>query len=179
MVLTFLVVNVGHSGIAVRPCCTILLSYGRPCLSYHRGTILASTGCAHQLRSYWESTKRSMQRLFVLQVHPASGWLSLFSGVAIHVTGWSAWFATVRRTRLAVQSAHRQCDVQACFVVVHRFFWPTLVSVHGCPSMRVYVQAPTTVFNECYVTHRHLAKDLCAPVPGGREFPLVGVVLFV
>ena len=37
------VVNMLPSGIAVRPCCTVLLSYGRPCLTYHRGTILAST----------------------------------------------------------------------------------------------------------------------------------------
>ena len=33
--------------------------------------------------------------------------------------------------------------------------------------MRVYVQAPTTVSNACHVTHRRLAKDLFAPVPGG------------
>ena len=42
------VVNMLHSGTAVRPCYTILLSHGRPCLIYHRGTILASTGCAHR-----------------------------------------------------------------------------------------------------------------------------------
>ena len=61
----------------VRPCCTILLSYGRSCLTYHCGTILASTSCAHGLRSCWKSTKRSLQR-FVLHIHPVSGWLSLF-----------------------------------------------------------------------------------------------------
>ena len=33
--------------------------------------------------------------------------------------------------------------------------------------MRVYVEAPTTVFNECHVTHRRFAKDLCARVPCG------------
>ena len=71
------VVNMLHSGIAVPPCCTILVSYGRPCLTYHRGTILECTGCAHELRSCWKSTKRSLQR-FVLQVHPVSGWLSPF-----------------------------------------------------------------------------------------------------
>ena len=25
----------------------------------------------------------------------------------------------------------------------------------------------TTVFNECYMSHRRLTKDLCASVPGG------------
>ena len=44
--------------------------------------------------------------------------------------------------------------------------------------MRVYVQATTTVFNECYMTHRRLAKDLYASVPGGLgEFNPLGVVL--
>ena len=38
--------------------------------------ILASTGCAHGLRSCWKSTKRSLQR-FVLHIHPVSvDWLS-------------------------------------------------------------------------------------------------------
>ena len=55
----------------------ILLSYGRPCLTYHRGTLLASTGCAHGLRSSWNSTKRSLQR-FVLHIRPVSGLLSPF-----------------------------------------------------------------------------------------------------
>ena len=40
------------------------------------------------------------------------------------------------------------------------------------------VQAPTKVFNECDMTHQRLAKDLCAPAPGGLgEFPPFGVVL--
>ena len=30
--------------------------------------------------------------------------------------------------------------------------------------MRVYVQAPTTVFNECYMSRWRFAKDLCASV---------------
>ena len=66
------VVNMLHSGIAVRPCCTIFLSHGRPGLINHRGTILASTGCALGLRSCWKSIKRSLQR-FVPQAHPVSG----------------------------------------------------------------------------------------------------------
>ena len=33
--------------------------------------------------------------------------------------------------------------------------------------MQVYVQATTTNFNEFCVTRRRLAKDLCAPMPGG------------
>ena len=78
LVLKFLVVNMLHSSIAVRPCCTILLSYGRPCLTHHRGTILASTGCAYGLRSCWKSTKRPLQRLFVLRVHPVNAWHSPF-----------------------------------------------------------------------------------------------------
>ena len=72
-------------------------------------------------------------------------------GVVIHVTGWIV------------------CATCSYFLVVHCFFW-------RCPSMRVYVQAPTTVFNECYVSHRRFAKDLCAPVPCGLEFPPVVVV---
>ena len=55
----------------------LLLSYGRPCLTYNRGAILAGTGCARWSRSFWKSTKRPLQRLFVLQVHLASGCLSL------------------------------------------------------------------------------------------------------
>ena len=59
-----------------------------------------------------------------------------------------------------VNSRFKVREVEACFLVVHRFFW-------HCTAMRVYVQAPTTVFNDCYMTHQRFAKDLRASVPGG------------
>ena len=84
LVLTFLVVNMLHSGIAVRACCTILLSYGRPCLTYHRGTNMASTGCAHWLRSCWKSTKRSLQTI-IRSPGASSKWLAF----AIFAKSWN------------------------------------------------------------------------------------------
>ena len=75
-------------------------------------------------------------------------------GVVVHFTG---------RFKVRIASA----EVLACFLVVRRVFWPTLVSVHGCSSILVCFQAPTTDSNECYMSHRRCAKDVCALVPGG------------
>ena len=43
-------------------------------------------------------------------------------------------------------------------------FWLFTVSSGVAPQCKC---TSTTVFNECYATHRRLAKDLCAPVLGG------------
>ena len=109
LVLTFLVVNMLHSGIAVRPCCTTLLSFGRPCLTCNRGTIAACTGCAHGLRSCWRSTQRSLQRFFVVQVHLVSGWLS----PCLQSPGASAKRSVdatdLKTTKLFVKMAYAAC----------------------------------------------------------------------
>ena len=78
--LTFLDVSMLHSGLAVRSYCTISC-HGRHCLTYHHGTILASRGCVHWLRSLWKSTKRSSNQIFHFHISLAVLEVEICSGV--------------------------------------------------------------------------------------------------